>query len=177
MKRMSGDSRNRFWLTLGLVAVITIMASGPILAAGLTQDEIDDLVYMREEEKLARDVYIALYEEWGLTIFSNISKSEQTHMDAIKTLLDRYGRPDPVQGVGVFTNGDLQELYNELIDKGFLSVTDALEVGVIIEETDIADLEAALARTTHKDIIRVYTNLKAGSLNHLQAFNSQLEND
>ena len=176
MKRTSGDFRKRFWLTLGLVAVITIMASGPIMAAGLTQDEIDDLVYMREEEKLARDVYIALYDNWGLAIFNNIASSEQKHMDAIKTLLVRYGIPDPAQDPGKFTNEKLRELYADLVAQGGASVVEALKVGVIIEETDIDDLEEALGDTNHKDIIRVYTNLKAGSLNHLKAFNSQLGN-
>lgn len=45
---------------------------------------------MREEEKLARDVYLTFGEKWGLTLFTNIAKSEQTHTDAVKTLLDRY---------------------------------------------------------------------------------------
>ena len=74
-------------------------------AVDLTDSEKYWLTYMREEEKLARDVYIFLYDKWGSQIFNNISVSEQTHMDAIKTLLDRYGIPDPVadKGPGVFT--------------------------------------------------------------------------
>ncbi len=62
----------------------------------LSQEEIDDLVYLREEEKLARDVYLHLYNTWGQWIFENIAASEQQHMDAVKTLLDRYGIHDPV---------------------------------------------------------------------------------
>ena len=115
---------------------------------------------------------------WGLTIFSNIARSEQKHMDSIKTLLDRYHLTDPAEGngIGVFTNSDLQALYFELIDKGGKSVLDALQVGVIIEETDIADLTEALNVTVHRDIKRVYANLMAGSYNHLAAFESKLSN-
>jgi len=131
---------------------------------------------MREEEKLARDVYLFLYDKWHSRIFKNISVSEQTHMDAIKTLLDRYGIPDPAanKGPGEFTNSQLQALYDELIQDGSGSLVDALEVGVFIEETDIEDLNAGIASSTHKDIITVFSNLLSGSLNHLSAFNSNL---
>ncbi len=176
MEKAPNGFTKRFWLALGILGMMTLMASGHVFAAALAPEEEADLLYMREEEKLARDVYLALYDKWHLTVFSNISKSEQTHMDAIWTLLDRYDLGDPVQGPGFFTNQHLQEVYDGLIAKGTLSVHDALEVGVLIEETDIEDLKAALTRTTHKDIVRVYTNLKAGSVNHLKAFNSQLAN-
>jgi len=155
--------------------MLTVMTAGQIFAADF-DTEAEWLLYMREEEKLARDVYQELYQVWGLTIFSNIARSEQKHMDSIKTLLDRYHLTDPAEGngVGVFTNSDLQALYFELIAKGEKSVLDALQVGVIIEETDITDLTKALNGTVHRDIERVYANLMAGSYNHLAAFESKL---
>jgi len=132
---------------------------------------------MREEEKLARDVYITLYETWRLTIFNNIASSEQKHMDSKKILLDRYGIPDPASGqdVGRFTE-EFQPIYDDLITMGSASVTAALRVGEFIELTDINDLTDALAVTTHRDIKRVYQNLRNGSYNHLDAFQSQLKN-
>ncbi len=140
----------------------------------LSEQETEDLIHMREEEKLARDVYITLYQKWGMRIFNNISKSEQRHMDAIKTLLDKYGLPDPVEEtndqVGVFVNPELQELYNELVAKGEQSLIDALEVGATIEDMDIKDLEDCIAEAQHEDIIYVYENLMKGSRNHLRAF-------
>ena len=51
-------------------------------AVQLTEAEENHILYMREEEKLARDVYLTLYELWGAEIFANISESEQQHMDA-----------------------------------------------------------------------------------------------
>jgi hypothetical protein len=167
----------RGWFVIGgLLLLMSITSVGYVQAAGLSEAEKYWLTYMREEEKLARDVYLFLYDTWHSRIFKNISGSEQRHMDAIKTLLDRYGIPDPAaeKGRGEFTNPELQALYNELIQDGSVSLVDALEVGVFIEETDIEDLNAGIASTTHKDIKTVYSNLLQGSLNHLKAFNSNL---
>ena len=142
----------------------------------LTADEQKSLIFMREEEKLARDVYLVLYDKWQLAEFNNIAASEQKHMDAINRLLVRYGIPDPVAGNinGVFTNPELQALYDTLIEQGSRSLEKALRVGVLIEETDIADLQEGLAGTTRNDITNVYSNLLKGSNNHLNAFNSEL---
>lgn len=161
-----------------LVCVVCVGLSAPALAKDLlTEDEKAGLIQMREEEKLARDVYIKMYALYGKRIFSNIIESEQRHMDAVKVLLDRYALIDPASGndVGVFTDPQIQNLYNELCAKGALSLVDALEVGVIIEELDIADLEKLLLETTKRDITRVYENLLAGSYNHLAAFESMLD--
>ena len=152
------------------------VSAASIQVTPLTDEEIQWLTYMREEEKLARDVYLSLYDEWNMRIFSNIAASEQKHTDAVKTLLVRYGIPDPAAGKaqGEFTNPDLQDLYDQLIQQGSVSNVEALKVGVFIEETDIDDLNAAIATTTHNDIKTVYSNLLKGSLNHLDAFESQL---
>jgi hypothetical protein len=161
----------------GLLLLMSLAFIGSVQAATtLSGLEIHWLTYMREEEKLARDVYLFLYDKYGLTIFDNISRGEQTHMDAIKTLLDRYGLPDPAagKGVGEFNEPALQRLYDELIVQGSTSEVEALKVGVIIEETDIDDLNAGIASTKRKDIKTVYSNLLQGSLNHLKAFVSNL---
>ena len=131
-----------------------------------------DFFFMREEEKVARDVYLTLYDEWGLRVFSNIASSEQQHMDAILTLINLYGLTDPVgsNDVGVFTNPDLQALYDDLLAQGLESPAAAIEVGILIEQTDIADLQTRLAATDNSNIERVYNNLLRGSQNHLAAF-------
>jgi hypothetical protein len=141
----------------------------------LSEDEVSALLYMREEEKLARDVYIALGSRWNLPVFQNISQSEQTHMDAIKVLLDRYELTDPISNEnGIFTNPDLQTLYNDLIARGSQSLAEALNVGAAIEEIDILDLQQRLAQTDNADIQQVFNNLLNGSSNHLRAFVSAL---
>jgi hypothetical protein len=139
----------------------------------LSEAETAALLYMREEEKLAGDIYSAFYANWGLRIFQNISQSEQTHTSAVKELLYRYNLVDPVVNqAGVFSNPKLQDLYNELLAQGNQSLAEALKVGGAIEEMDILDLEERLAQIDNADIQQVFNNLKKGSLNHLQAFAS-----
>jgi hypothetical protein len=75
----------------------------------LDYEEEQSLLFMREEEKLARDVYLAFYEEWGKPVFSNIAESEQTHTDAVAEKIEKYGLPDPVvdDTAGLFVNSFL----------------------------------------------------------------------
>lgn len=148
-----------------------------ISAEFLSDNEKKGLVYMREEEKLARDVYLTLYEKWKLPIFNNIARSERTHMDAVKLLLFKYNITDPAadETVGQFSNPEFQKLYEELVEKGDKSLIDALEVGAMIEELDITDLQKWIATTDNVDIKFVYENLMKGSRNHLRAFTSTLK--
>lgn len=147
----------------------------PAIQGDLNDAEKEALIFMREEEKLAHDVYLVMYELWGMRIFQNISGSEQSHTEAVKTLLDGYGVPDPAADeVGVFTNPDLQVLYNDLVAQGSQSLPAALLVGAAIEEIDILDLEERLAQTDNADIQHVFENLLKGSGNHLRAFSSTL---
>lgn len=145
-------------------------------AAPLSSQVAADLAYMREEEKLARDVYTELAQKWGVATFSNIARSEQRHTDTIATLLVRYGIADPAAGkaAGKYTDPALQKLHDDLVARGSKSLTEALEVGKLIEQVDIADLDKRIARTTQTDIVAVYKNLRAGSENHLSAFTRRL---
>jgi hypothetical protein len=147
-------------------------------SSDLTNIEAEGLVFMREEEKLARDVYLTLYDQWNINIFKNIAASEQTHTDAIKTLLDQYGLDDPMSSdeIGVFENADLQALYDQLAALGSQSLADALNVGAAIEEIDILDLEKYIAQTDNSDIQRVYESLLKGSRNHLRSFVNTMSN-
>jgi hypothetical protein len=142
----------------------------------LSQAEKDGLLLMREEEKLAHDVYTKLYEKWGEKIFSNISDSEQTHTDMVKELLDKYDLTDPSIGkaLGEFENTDMLNLYIELVAQGSKSVIDALNVGALIEDLDIQDLEELIKESDNEDILTVYQNLQKGSRNHLRSFTNVL---
>jgi hypothetical protein len=138
----------------------------------LAPEEEADLIFMREEEKLARDTYLTLYELWGLAVFSNIASSEQMHMNALLRLLKKYDLPDPAAEteIGEFADPELQALYDALIAKGEVSGLEALLVGGIIEETDMRDIKAAIERSQQDDIEAVYENLLCGSRNHLRSF-------
>jgi hypothetical protein len=145
----------------------------------LSEDEKNSLILMREEEKLARDVYLTLNTKWNTNVFSNISSSEQTHMDAILMLLKKYNITDPVgnNGIGVFTNATLQGLYTRLVEQGNVSLLAAFKTGATIEDLDIFDLKTALTKIDNQDIKLVYDNLTRGSRNHMRAFNRNIINN
>ncbi len=144
----------------------------------LSADEINGIIKMREEEKLARDVYLKLYEKWNLEIFKNVANSEQRHMDAVYKLILNYGLNDPIKNdeLGVFQDENLRKLYTKLLAEGSSNITNALKVGATVEDLDIEDLEVLKKKTNKEDIIQAYENLERGSRNHLRSFVSQLNN-
>jgi len=143
----------------------------------LTGNDKAGLVKMREEEKLAFEVYTFLDEKWDHQVFKNIKQSEARHGDLIKGLLDQFNIKDPfIATNGKYANAEMQKLYRELTTKGSQSLKDAFVVGAIIEDMDIADLDHLMASTTNKDLLDVYDNLNRGSRNHIRAFSRQLGN-
>lgn len=155
-----------------------------IVEQPLTVAETETLLFVREEEKLARDVYLTLYNQWGSNIFQNIANNgEQQHMDAIKVLVDAFGYVDPVSSneVGAFTDAEILKLYNDLVARGMTSSQEALMVGGFIEEYDIKDLQDAIDEakqgTNQAAVIQTYDSLLCGSRNHLRSFVGQIEKD
>lgn len=178
MQRLLRYTRHFLLLVMCLGSLQAYAARGTSTTP-LSEREITDLTYMREEEKVARDVYTVLDRTWGwqTPVFANISESEQRHMDAIKKLLDKYKLPDPVVSdvTGSFTNEKLKALYDELVARGSKSLREALYVGALIEEVDMVDILEAYEASTHTDIKNVYANLQAGSRDHLRAFVGNIE--
>jgi hypothetical protein len=151
-----------------------------ISSSELSSFEEKSLLLIREEEKLARDVYLYLDAKWGDEVknFKNISEAEQIHSDSVKLLLDRYSLEDPMaenQTLGIFANEELQNLYNELSEKGSKSLVEALIVGATIEDLDIYDIETEMENIDNEDILYIYRNLVLGSENHMRAFMKKLE--
>jgi hypothetical protein len=170
-------------LFFALILVILLVAplwakgpKGPSTSSGLTNTEKANILYLFEEEKLAHDIYVEMYNTYGAYIFNNVSESEQRHMNSVAKLISKYELDDAVvnNGPGIFSNGDIQTLYDDLLKKGRGNLTSALEVGVEIEEMDIGDIETMQEETDKADIKRVLSNLLNGSYNHLDAFNTQL---
>lgn len=141
-------------------------------ASALSQAEAASLLFMREEEQLAHDVYAVSATLWPPPIFANIAASEATHSSAVKTLLDRYALTDPLAGLpnGTFKTPAFQALYNALVSASRVSLIEALKVGVQIEELDIRDITAQQTAIDNADTLNVYDNLLRGSRNHLRAF-------
>ena len=132
------------------------------------------MLRMREEEKLARDVYLFLANRWNDPAFANIAQAEQVHMEAIMGLMVKYGIPNTLQEdvPGVFTDPYFQNLYHEFTARGATSRESAMEVGATIEDMDIHDLNIMMAQADNEDIRFVYQNLMAGSMNHMRAYSN-----
>jgi hypothetical protein len=153
------------------------LKSALIETSALTDSELASLLKMKEEEKLARDVYAVLAKKWGSQVFTNISAAENNHLNAIVLLLTNYGSTETSIGeAGVFADAAVQTLYNDLVTKASVSVAEAYKTGALIEEMDIKDLTMALSGTTNENVVLVFDNLMKGSRNHLRAFNLQLTN-
>lgn len=148
----------------------------PTVAVDPKDDSIKNaLAYIIEEEKLAYDVYTVLGEMWNLRTMQNIMKSEATHQSRVQTLLTTYGVTDPRSSeIGVFANPELQKLYDNLIAQGSVSAQEAIQVGITIEKTDIADIDEMLSDGLPDDVVAVLEALRSGSLNHLAAFERQV---
>lgn len=157
-----------------LVSTTTLVPPASLVT--LTDAEISDLKFLREEEKLARDVYLFSYDKYKISIFNNISQSEQTHTDSVLFLLNRYGISDPaLTERGVFVNPVLQGLYNDLTAHASISSIEALKVGATVEDLDINDIDHFTVNTSKADLLFVYNNLNCGSKNHIRTYTNQLD--
>ena len=168
IKRMAG------WLVAGTAALSLGLV--PLAAADpgtLSEAESAELSFMREEERLARDLYQAFSDQYdGARPFSMIVKAEQKHHDTMGSLLTQYGVTDSSAGLpaGDYAFDALDELYNTWYAQGSASIEAAYQVGVDLETRDIADLKEALAAATQDDVKAALERLLSGSENHLAAF-------
>jgi len=142
----------------------------------LSVQEKETLLFMLEEEKMARDVYTSLYEQWGAKVFDNISRSESNHMSAISKSLAYYGVAHEILGHGEFNNKNIKSLYDQLISNGNQSLLNAYNVGATIEDLDIYDLQKAMKDVEKDSIIKMFESLQCGSRNHLRSFTKNIEN-
>ena len=170
-------------LTVALLATSSFAAgkgknSNTSSSDSLTKEQKDTLLFIYQEEKVARDAYITLGNYYpSQTVYQNIQGSEQKHMDSAQGLCEKYdvdiSNVDETD-VGVFVVPVLQELYDTLVAQGYQSELSGLMVGEYIEITDIEDLEhAEIGMPT--DVVNVYENLKAGSYSHLDSFRTAID--
>lgn len=175
---MKSVSIRQYWASamLGMAVLSATPAYAQSSVAALSAQETQGLVRMVEEEKLAGDVYQALYERTGVRNFGHIVSSERQHQRAVQSLLQAYRIADPTMGktLGEFSDPQFARLYQQLVAQGSRSTIDALKVGALIEELDIADLNQLSRQTQRADILRVYDNLNRGSRNHLRSFDATL---
>lgn len=166
------------WLVLAQAFVSHLYAQSQ---SGILQNEQEGIIWMRQEEKLARDVYDSLFLRWGSHPFSNIRQSEQRHMNRMEDLITEFKLNDPVKErgdlQGKFVNPVFEKLYLELVSKGSVSEASAFEVGARIEELDIRDINDRMIQSKNKSILATYEDLKWASGNHLRAFVRNLKRE
>ena len=162
--------------------------------SALTQELKDSITYMYNEEKLAKDVYLNVYETQKIQQLYNIAtKSEIKHEEAVNDLAIKYDLnitlyPDTdipydkkkleSYGSGQYPVVAIQELYDMLYDKGIQSQKDALEVGCLVEVTDIDDLDKYMIQATEanaSDVLTVFDFLREGSYKHYWSFDEGLK--
>lgn len=153
-------------------AVLTLLGSGDATAAAsLSPGDAQGIVFIWEEEKVARDLYSSLYLGTNLSIFADLARSEQRHMDQAGMLMDRYGLKAPMtMDPGVFSNEALEGLYADLLARGRRSEEDALKAAADFEEISIMDLEKEISSARAEDVRVVYQGLLAGSRKHLRSY-------
>lgn len=143
----------------------------------LSDQEIENLQFLKEEEKLARDVYLYSFDLYSQNIFKNISNSEQSHMNSVTVILNKYNIQDlSLEERGKFSNELLQELYDDLTELSERSLEDALVAGATVEDLDINDINSFILNTHHQDVEDMLQLLNCGSRNHLRGFTDNLEN-
>jgi hypothetical protein len=153
-----------------------VTPGNPSMGGNLTPAQVEQLVRMREEEKLAHDVYVTLAKSSGLQIFNKIANSESQHMRAVEQLASRYSSVAATSlPVGSFSDPQLQALYNSLVAIGSKSSIAAATVGAKIEEMDIRDLQTLLSQNPPQDISKVLEHLQRASEQHLRAFTTELK--
>ena len=171
-----GDQKDEGYTNFDASSMSEMINSMP--KESLSIEEEIGILFMREEEKLAKDVYLTLYDKWSKNIFSNIANAEETHTQSLELLIIKYNLTDPfIDEVGSFQNQTLQSLYFNLVENGSTSLIDALIVGALIEEIDIIDILDYLEVNDNQDITFIYENLMMGSRNHLRAFVSNLDKE
>lgn len=147
-----------------------------INTTALTQADKDALLFMLEEEKLARDTYEYLDNLWSINQFGNIKNSEQSHMNSVADLLTQSNVVYEILPYGEFTDTEIQNLYDQFVIDGSTSMNNALTIGATIEDLDIRDLQDYINATSNANLISVFENLQCGSRNHLRSFFNAIEN-
>lgn len=144
----------------------------------LTDAEKNHVLWMREESKVARDLYTFLFNRWGIPVFKKKMVKEQVNMDRSLTIINKYGLTDPIvkDEQGIYSKENFRQMYVELAMRGNSSLPEALRAAAITEELDIMELEDALQNTiTNPDLKSIYNTMAVSSRNHLRAIIEQIQ--
>ncbi|MCD4713178.1 MAG: DUF2202 domain-containing protein [Clostridiales bacterium] len=141
---------------------ISMADSIPYGAAGAAVDEnltIEEMLnYAIQDEYLAKAEYESIIKEFDTQRpYSNIIKSEETHINLLIPLFETY---------------DFEIPFNDAATKVVLPVTlaETYVIGIEAEIANIEMYELFLEEDLPDDVKTVFERLKAASENHLKAF-------
>ncbi len=159
-------------ILITIIILLSLIFNPVKLFAQLTDAEVNGILSLRQEEKVAYDVYTYMFDKYQSKVFKNIAENEKSHMDKMKELIDQFNLSDPLEGTvdkkGVFSNKKMQALYDEMVMAGNYGLLDALRAAARFEETDIIDLRKNMSSASNEAVINVYLNLESGSQDHLR---------
>jgi hypothetical protein len=160
----------------------------------LTDAQKYTLAYMWNEEKLAKEIYLALYGVWEgqtVTLYNIATQSETRHIAAVEGLVEAYdinitNLDDYNESYseaelralapGEYAIPELQELYDTLYIEGSSSEQQALEVGCKVEVRDIADLNESIAIASGiDDLVSTFELLRLQSYQHYKEISDTLK--
>lgn len=201
MNRLQQIMRIILTAGIGLILCHSAAAAGAEdSSAVLDFNEQTHLVFICEEEKLARDVYRVLARRFPeIDVFADMQESQQHNHCAVLELLRKYrvSIPRVNDNVGVFSWGIYGRYFTEkylvLTNQGSISPLNALYVGAFMEELNIQEITrcpkvvidvsngigeisaCGMRYTDNPDVLRVYGMLLEESRRHLRELASAIE--
>lgn len=131
-------------------------AKGALNATSFTFNDM--LIYAMEDEYLAQARYANIIKNLGeIPTFIRIQQAETRHIDALKTLFERYQIPVPEDHASQYVTTPENE-------------KSAFAAGVQGEIENIGMYEKFLLYELPADVRTIFTQLRNASLNHLAAF-------
>jgi hypothetical protein len=146
----------------------TLEAYGNAAAKADNSLTIEDmLLYAAQDEYFARAEYVAIMAKFGTARpFSNIKSAEENHLAWLKDAFAAYKLQFPKDEAANYVQAPA-------------TLLDAYKAGVQAEIDNIAMYDKFLASpliqgNQYADLRTLFTNLKNGSVNHLNAFQRQV---
>lgn len=122
----------------------------------------DMLTYAMQDESLARSEYDWIIAEFGSARpFTNITRAEETHIEALLPLFEAYAIAAPAD------EGESHAV-------AVASLTEAYQAGVNAEVNNIAMYETFLEQNLPDNVRTVFESLMRASENHLRAFQNRV---
>ncbi len=152
--------------------------SNSVFNETLSPREIDDMNYLIENEKLLRDYFNVMYNKYNLSLFQNVAKSEQSHLNFLAVKFLRYDLKNPTEEkpAGEYVNPELQQTYDIMIAKGETNIYAALLAGSSKVKEDVEDIPLMIDQFEgNADIVLIFSNILIESQKNREVLEQELK--